>query len=157
MARDRLEVRGSGCGNAKIGKSRDFSEIAQRAEADYPPTGVTRKTHTAIGPYGRSIPMSMGPSYGRCVSLNSSHPCMGYSREPFGVRCEDSLTAGVPPNPGPTRRESRRQDCAYTPSTVRTRSWTKHFRPVTPNTVELMDQSGLVQDLVLTRTALQPH
>ena len=27
------------------------------------------RTHPAIGPYGRSIPRSIGPSQGRCVSL----------------------------------------------------------------------------------------
>ena len=35
------------------------------------------RTHTAIGPYGRSIPRNVGPSSGRCVSLNSSNPTNG--------------------------------------------------------------------------------
>ena len=42
-------------------------------------------------------------------------------------------------------------------SIVRTWSWTKHFRPVTPNTVGLMDRGGLAQDLVLTSIALQGY
>jgi len=33
------------------------------------------RTHTALGPYGRSIPSSIGPSYGRRVSSNLSNPC----------------------------------------------------------------------------------
>ena len=33
------------------------------------------RTHTAIGTYGSSMPRSIGPSYGRCVSLISSNPC----------------------------------------------------------------------------------
>jgi len=33
------------------------------------------RTHTAVGPYGRSMPRSIGPSYGLCVFLISSNPC----------------------------------------------------------------------------------
>ena len=33
---------------------------------------------------------------------------------------------------------------------VSIRSWTNHSRPLTPHTVELMAQGGLVPDLVLT-------
>ena len=32
------------------------------------------RTHTALGPYGRSIRRSIGPSLGRCVSKISSNP-----------------------------------------------------------------------------------
>ena len=35
------------------------------------------RTRTALGPYGRSIPRSIGPSKGWCVSLISSSPCKG--------------------------------------------------------------------------------
>jgi len=35
------------------------------------------RAHTAIGPYGMSIPRSIGHSQGWCVSLNSSNPSMG--------------------------------------------------------------------------------
>ena len=34
------------------------------------------RTHTALGPYGRSMPRSIGLSYGRCVSLISSTSCI---------------------------------------------------------------------------------
>ena len=33
------------------------------------------RTHTALGPYGTSVPRSIGPFQGRCVSLLSSNPC----------------------------------------------------------------------------------
>ena len=33
------------------------------------------RTRTALGPYGRSMPRSIGPPQGRCVSLISSNPC----------------------------------------------------------------------------------
>jgi len=33
------------------------------------------RTHIAIEPYGRSMPRSIAPSYGRCVSSMSSSPC----------------------------------------------------------------------------------
>ena len=32
-------------------------------------------TRTALGPYGRAMPRSIGSPYGRCVSLISSDPC----------------------------------------------------------------------------------
>ena len=34
------------------------------------------RTHTAVGPYGSSMPGSIGPSYWLCVSLISSNPCI---------------------------------------------------------------------------------
>jgi len=33
------------------------------------------RTRTALGPYGRPMPTSIGPPWGRCVSLISSNPC----------------------------------------------------------------------------------
>ena len=33
------------------------------------------RTRTALGSYGRSMPRSIRPSQGRCVSLISSNPC----------------------------------------------------------------------------------
>ena len=33
------------------------------------------RTRTALGSYGRSMPRSIGPSYGWCVFLISSNPC----------------------------------------------------------------------------------
>ena len=38
------------------------------------------RMHTALGPYGRSVPRSIGPSYGRCVSLILSNPCTEVTR-----------------------------------------------------------------------------
>jgi len=37
--------------------------------------GVNLRTCIALEPYARSMPRSIGPSYGRCVSLISSNPC----------------------------------------------------------------------------------
>ena len=34
------------------------------------------RTRTAIGPYGRAMPRSIGSPWGRCVSLLSSNPCI---------------------------------------------------------------------------------
>ena len=36
------------------------------------------RTHTALGHYGSSLPRSIGPSSGRCVSLISSNPCSAF-------------------------------------------------------------------------------
>ena len=33
------------------------------------------RTHTALGPFRRAMPRSIGPSQGRCVSFISSEPC----------------------------------------------------------------------------------
>ena len=49
------------------------------------------RRHTFIGPYGGSPPRSIGPSWGRCVSLNSSHPCPGQDSQ----RANNRLTSGV--------------------------------------------------------------
>ena len=45
------------------------------------------RTHTALGPYGRSIRRSIGPSYGWCVCLNSSNS--------FGVIQGSTLVLGM--------------------------------------------------------------
>jgi hypothetical protein len=36
------------------------------------------RTHTALGPYGSSMPRSIGPPWGRDVFLNSSNPVQVY-------------------------------------------------------------------------------
>ena len=55
------------------------------AHGDRPPLryGGSSKlgTHTARGPYSSSMPRSIGPSYGRCVSLTSSNFCSPTGRE----------------------------------------------------------------------------
>ena len=51
--------------------------VAPRAEVFTKCRGYSKvRTHSALGPHGRSLPRSIGPSYGRCVFLISSNPCI---------------------------------------------------------------------------------
>ena len=62
-----------------------------RARCPDPYRGYSKlRTHTALGPYGGSMPRSIGPSYGRCVSSLSSNPCI--RRQFQGAECETRCT-----------------------------------------------------------------
>ena len=60
-----------------------------------------RRTLPALGPYGRSIPRNIGSSQGRCVSLNSSNPCIW---EPGPGRRGSVARAGLPHESIPAKR-----------------------------------------------------
>ena len=64
--------RAFGCPKIRAGNG---AERASHAPSTHCYRGCSKlRTHTALGPYGSSMPRSIGPSSGRCVSLISSNP-----------------------------------------------------------------------------------